>query len=76
MIFPEPTREAVAFEPEGVRIAGSAIAAGDPEAPLLACLHGGLYRGHYFDVPSGPGGPFMDLAAASGFSVVAFDRPG
>ena len=76
MIFSHAKREAVAFEPEGVRIAGSAIAAGDPEAPLLVCLHGGLYRGRYFDVASGSGGSFMDLAAAHGFPVVALDRPG
>ncbi len=69
-------REAVAYEPEGVRIAGSAIAAGDPGAPLLVGLHGGLYRGRYFDVPCGRSGSFMDLAAAAGFPVVAFDRPG
>jgi pimeloyl-ACP methyl ester carboxylesterase len=69
-------REAVSFEPDGVRIAGSAIAGRDGEAPLLVCLHGGLYRGHYFDVAPGPGGSFMDLAAAAGFPVVAFDRPG
>jgi pimeloyl-ACP methyl ester carboxylesterase len=69
-------RETVAFEAEGVRIAGSQIAAGDPEAPLLVCLHGGLYRGHYFDVGTGSGGSFMDVAAAHGFPVVALDRPG
>ncbi len=44
--------------------------------PLIAALHGGTYTARYFDVAGSPQGTFMDLAAASGYPVVSFDRPG
>ena len=44
--------------------------------PLIAALHGGTYTARYFDVAGSPQGTFMDLAAAAGYPVVSFDRPG
>ena len=44
--------------------------------PLIAALHGGTYTARYFDVAGSPQGTFMDLAAAGGYPVVSFDRPG
>ena len=44
--------------------------------PLIAALHGGTYTARYFDVAGSPQGTFMDLAAAAGYPVVCFDRPG
>ena len=70
-------REQIETDVEGLSIVGAVARAADPgDAPLLVALHGGLYRGKYFDVPASPNGSFMDLATAHGFTVVAFDRPG
>ncbi|GHJ47094.1 thioesterase [Catellatospora sp. TT07R-123] len=44
--------------------------------PLIAALHGGTYSARYFDVAGSGQGSFMDLAAAAGYQVVSFDRPG
>src|ERR1700759_5834979 len=44
--------------------------------PLIAALHGGTYTARYFDVAGSPQGTFIDLAAAAGYRVVCFDRPG
>src|SRR4051812_9557734 len=43
--------------------------------PLIVTLHGGLYTSRYFDVPSWPGGSFLDLASQLGYATVSFDRP-
>jgi pimeloyl-ACP methyl ester carboxylesterase len=51
------------------------LAAGD-DKPLIAALHGGSYNARYFDVAVSPQPSFMDFAAASGYPVVSFDRPG
>jgi pimeloyl-ACP methyl ester carboxylesterase len=70
-------RRTVAFEVDGKAIA--ALAAGPESAagkPLIAALHGGTYNARYFDVAGSDGGTFMDLAAAGGYPVVSFDRPG
>ena len=71
-------RRTVAFEVDGKAIAG--LAAGPESAaagkPLIAALHGGTYNAHYFDVAGSEAGTFMDLAAAGGYPVVSFDRPG
>ncbi|WP_410575757.1 alpha/beta fold hydrolase [Amycolatopsis sp. cmx-4-61] len=44
--------------------------------PLIVALHGGTYTARYFDVAGSGGGSFLDVAAAAGHRVVAFDRPG
>lgn len=65
------------FEVEGLTIA--ALAAGPAPAagkPLIAALPGGTYSSRYFAVAGSPQGSFMDLAAAHGYSVLSFDRPG
>ncbi|MEE4546624.1 alpha/beta hydrolase [Streptomyces sp. V4-01] len=79
-------RGAATFEVDGHTI--TAITAdpatpadrGDPAAPsgkpLIAALPGGTYTARYFDVAGSPEGSFMDVAAANGYRVVAFDRPG
>jgi pimeloyl-ACP methyl ester carboxylesterase len=65
------------FEVDGRTIAamtaGPAVGTG---RPLIAALHGGTYTGRYFDVAGSDQPTFMDLAAAGGFPVVSFDRPG
>ena len=55
--------------------AGTGIGAGRGK-PLIAALHGGTYTAHYFDVAGSSQGSFMDAAAAAGYLVVGFDRPG
>jgi pimeloyl-ACP methyl ester carboxylesterase len=70
-------RRTVAFEVDGNTIAG--LAAGPESAagrPLIAALHGGTYNARYFDVAGANDGTFLDLAAAGGYPVVSFDRPG
>lgn len=44
--------------------------------PLIAALHGGTYTARYYDVAGSGQGGFLDVAAAAGYPVVAFDRPG
>ncbi|MFC8720141.1 alpha/beta fold hydrolase [Kitasatospora sp. NPDC057198] len=70
-------RDLLTLEVDGHRIAaftaGPAVPTGKP---LIAALHGGTYTARYFDVAGTPGGSFVDLAAAHGHQVVAFDRPG
>jgi pimeloyl-ACP methyl ester carboxylesterase len=44
--------------------------------PLIIALHGGTYTARYFDVAGSPEGSFLDVAAAHGHRVLAFDRPG
>ena len=44
--------------------------------PLIIALHGGTYTARYFDVAGSQHGSFLDIAAAAGHQVVAFDRPG
>src|SRR3954453_9376120 len=64
------------IEIEGLEIAAErrepAMANG---RPLIVTLHGGLYTSRYFDVPSWPGGSFLDLASQRGYPTVSFDRP-
>lgn len=70
-------RDLSTFEVDGHKI--TAISAGPAEPsgrPLIAALHGGTYTARYFDVAGGSGGSFLDVAAAHGYPVVAFDRPG
>lgn len=71
-------RGSVAFQAGGVAVAG--LTAGPATAaegkPLIVALHGGTYTGRYFDVDGSGAGSFMDVAAALGYSVVSFDRPG
>lgn len=63
-------------ELDGVTI--TALSAGESAAgkPLIAALHGGTYTARYFDVAGSAQGSFMDVAAAGGYKVVSFDRPG
>lgn len=70
-------RGTIEFTVDGHTIA--ALTAGPPAGagkPLIAALHGGTYTARYFDVAGSPQGTFMDLAAAAGYPVVSFDRPG
>lgn len=70
-------RSTIEFDAAGHKIA--ALAAGPASGhskPLIAALHGGTYTARYFDVAGSPQGTFMDLAAAEGYPVVSFDRPG
>ena len=77
-------RSTIEFTVDGLSIAaltaGPADTAAGREAgrgkPLIAALHGGTYTARYFDVAGSPQGTFMDLAAAAGYPVVSFDRPG
>jgi len=57
--------------------AGTRAGTGDGHGrPLIVALHGGTYTARYYDVAGSPQGTFMDLAAAAGYPVVCFDRPG
>lgn len=69
-------RVPVKLDIEGVTI--TALSAGDSAAgrPVIAALHGGTYTAKYFDVAGSGQGSFMDVAAAAGYRVVSFDRPG
>jgi pimeloyl-ACP methyl ester carboxylesterase len=70
-------RNTITFTVDGLTIA--ALTAGPASGggkPLIAALHGGTYTARYFDVAGSPQGTFMDLAAAGGYPVVSFDRPG
>ncbi len=64
------------LEVDGVTI--TAVSAGEAAGgrPLIAALHGGTYTAQYFDVAGSAQGSFMDVAAAAGYQVVSFDRPG
>jgi len=66
----------VTYEVDGFTV--SAIAKGVARAgsPLIAALPGGTYGSRYFDVAGSGHESFMDLAAANGYEVVSFDRPG
>jgi pimeloyl-ACP methyl ester carboxylesterase len=54
----------------------SAQPASAARKPLIAALHGGTYTARYYDVAGSGQGGFLDVAAAAGYPVVAFDRPG
>jgi len=74
-------RTSIEFEVDGLTIAALAASPApgpvpNPGKPLLAALHGGTYMSRYFDVAGSSEGSFMDVAAASGYQVVSFDRPG
>jgi pimeloyl-ACP methyl ester carboxylesterase len=44
--------------------------------PLIVALHGGTYTSRYYDVADSAQGTFLDVAAAAGYPVACFDRPG
>lgn len=70
-------RDTLTVEVDGITI--TALSAGTPaagEKPLVIALHGGTYTAQYFDVAGSAEGSFLDTAAAHGYRVVAFDRPG
>jgi pimeloyl-ACP methyl ester carboxylesterase len=82
-------RDTIEFTVDGQKIAAlTAGPAADPAAdaaageagnrgkPLIAALPGGTYTARYFDVAGSSFGSFMDVAAAAGYRVVCFDRPG
>ncbi|HEY1488919.1 MAG TPA: alpha/beta fold hydrolase [Micromonosporaceae bacterium] len=66
----------VKLDVDGLTI--TALGAGESGSgkPLIAALHGGTYTARYFDVAGSAQGSFMDVAAAGGYQVVSFDRPG
>lgn len=70
-------RDTIEFTVEGQQIA--ALTAGPPAAtgkPLIVALHGGTYTSQYYDVAGSAQGSFIDVAAAAGYPVICFDRPG
>jgi pimeloyl-ACP methyl ester carboxylesterase len=78
-------RDTIEFTADGQVIAaltaapaadGAADGAGRPDKPLIAALHGGTYTARYYDVAGSARGTFLDVAAAAGYQVVCFDRPG
>ena len=77
-------RSTIEFTVDGLSIAaltaGPAGTLAGPGAgrgkPLIAALHGGTYTARYFDVAGSTQGTFIDLAAAAGYRVVCFERPG
>jgi pimeloyl-ACP methyl ester carboxylesterase len=69
-------RTTMTFDVDGLTIAARAAGPMTSNKPLIAALHGGTYTGHYFDVAGSTHGSLLDIAAASGYPVVAFDRPG
>ncbi|MFF1273072.1 alpha/beta fold hydrolase [Streptomyces marokkonensis] len=65
------------FEVDGHKITALTAGPAEPSGkPLIAALHGGTYTAQYFGVAGAPEGSFLDVAAAHGYQVVAFDRPG
>lgn len=44
--------------------------------PLLFCIHGGSYTGHYFNYASQPADSFFAMAGAKDFPIMAVTRPG
>ena len=69
-------RSTIEFTVDGQTIAALTAGPAAGGKPLIAALHGGTYTARYFDVAGSPQGTFMDLAAAGGYPVVSFDRPG
>lgn len=70
-------RDTLTVEVDGHNITGLYTAPERPRGkPLVIALHGGTFSARYFDVAGSPEGPFLDVAAAHGHPVVAFDRPG
>ena len=70
-------RRTTVFDVDGGVI--TALAAGPERTtgrPLIAALHGGTYTSHYFDVDGSGHGSLLDVAAAAGYPVLSFDRPG
>ncbi|WP_433040842.1 alpha/beta hydrolase [Dactylosporangium sp. CS-033363] len=61
---------------QGLTITANTAGPDASARPLIAALHGGTYTGRYFAVPGSAHGSFMDTAAAAGYRVVSFDRPG
>jgi pimeloyl-ACP methyl ester carboxylesterase len=70
-------RPTLRLEVEGISIVGAYGEPAEPTGkPLIVALHGGAYRGLYFDVATAGHPSFMDLAIAEGQPVISFDRPG
>ena len=70
-------RETVTIETGQLKLTGLLAGdAADRRKPLVVALHGGTYTAQYFDVAGSPEGSFLDVAAAHGHRVLAFDRPG
>ncbi|TFV59763.1 alpha/beta fold hydrolase [Mycobacterium sp. PS03-16] len=60
---------------DGVPMSGLAATADEPRAVIVA-LHGGASTAAYFDCPGHPRLSLLRLAALTGFTVIALDRPG
>jgi pimeloyl-ACP methyl ester carboxylesterase len=73
----ESKRTSLEIMVEGISIVGSYAEPPEPTSkPLIVALHGGAYKGLYFDVGTPGHGSFMDLAVREGHPVISFDRPG
>jgi pimeloyl-ACP methyl ester carboxylesterase len=67
---------AVTIDVDGFTLAARRFEPAAPTAsPLIVTLHGGLYTGRYFDVPTARAGSLVDVATRLGFPVLSFDRP-
>ncbi|MGY4712550.1 alpha/beta hydrolase [Mycolicibacterium sp. CBM1] len=71
--LPAPVRRVVPVD--GIPMSGLFAEAAAPRAVLVA-LHGGASSAAYFDCPGHPELSLLRLCAASGFTVIAIDRPG
>lgn len=60
---------------DGMPMSGLFAEASDPRAVIVA-LHGGASSAAYFDCPGHPELSLLSLGAATGFTVIALDRPG
>ncbi|WP_410631617.1 alpha/beta hydrolase [Amycolatopsis sp. cmx-4-83] len=69
-------REVLTYETDGVTLTALAAGPAQSDRPLIVAVHGGTYTARYFDVAGSTGGSFLDVAAAHGHRVIAFDRPG
>ena len=60
---------------DGLPMSGLFAEAAEPRAVIVA-LHGGASSAAYFDCPGHPELSLLALGAATGFTVIALDRPG
>ncbi|MEV5647134.1 alpha/beta hydrolase [Nocardia sp. NPDC052254] len=70
-VAPQPVRTEV----DGIAVSGLLVTARSPRAALVA-VHGGATTSAYFDCPGHPELSLLRLAAASGITALALDRPG
>ena len=67
------TRTDIEITAAGRRVTGVGTGSVDSGAPLIVALPGGGYNARYFDLPRHS---LLEVGAATGFQVVALNRPG